>query len=319
MRRLPIVPASFFSIVLGTIGLGISWRVQRLWELPGGIGEGFIWLGIVVWAVLAALYVFKWVAAPGAAKAEIADPVQCCFVGLAGVATMLAGLGLLPYSEGIAALLYALGAIFTLGFGIWRTGLLWRGGRPEAATTPVLYLPLVAGSFVVSDGLSAFGYPDWGQLAFGAGFFTWLAIESVLLRRLYTEPLSEALRPTLGIQLAPPAVGALAYVNATSGAGDILVHAFIGYAVLQALLLARMMPWIARRFAPSLWAFSFGATALASASLVLASRGDAGAIAVVAVVGFVVANLLVVGLIVGTVALLVAGKLLPAPLGIAKP
>jgi tellurite resistance protein len=311
MRRIPVVPASFFSMVLGTIGLGTSWRAaQRLWDLPGVIGEGFISLGVVVWAVLVGLYVLKWVTAREAAKAEIADPVQCCFVGLAGVATMLAAMGLLPYIGGSAVLLFAMGALFTFAFGIWRTGLLWRGGRQDATITPVLYLPLVAGSFVFSAGLSSLGHPDWAQLAFGAGFFTWLAIESVLLQRLYTsEPLSDALRPMLGIQLAPRQWAP--YVNASSGAGDMLVHAFIGYAILQGVLLTRMLPWITRRFVPSLWGFSFGATALATASLILSARGDTGAISVVAAPAFAVANLLVIGLIIGTAVLLVSGRLLP--------
>ena len=83
-------------------------------------------------------------------------------------------------------------------------------------------LPLVAGCFVLANGLAQFGLPDWGQFAFGAGFFSWLAIESVLLHRLYTaEPLPEPLRPTLGIQLAPPAVGGLAYVTVSGTAGDL--------------------------------------------------------------------------------------------------
>ena len=208
----------------------------------------------------------------------------------------------------------------TAFFGIWRTGLLWRGGRQHGVTTPVLYLPFVAGSFVLSLGLSALGHNDWAQLAFGSGLFSWLAIESVLLQRFYTvEPMSEPLRPTLGIQLAPPAVGALAYANASGTSGDMLVHAFIGYAILQALLLARMLPWITRRFVPSLWGFSFGATALASVTAVLTTRGDNGAIATIAPLAFVVANVLVVGLLIGTAVLLFSGRLLPSRPAQAQP
>jgi tellurite resistance protein TehA-like permease len=47
---------------------------------------------------------------------------------------------------------------------------------------------------------------DWGQVIFGGGLFSWLAIESVLLGRMLTgSELAAALRPTLGIQLAPGA------------------------------------------------------------------------------------------------------------------
>jgi tellurite resistance protein len=111
----------------------------------------------------------------------------------------------MPYFRLTAALLTAFGAALTIGFALWRTGLLWRGERDHGATTPVLYLPLVAGAFVTAMAAGSLGYSDWAQLAFGAGLFSWFAIESVLLHRLYTgAALPLPLRPTLGIQLAPP-------------------------------------------------------------------------------------------------------------------
>ena len=148
----------------------------------------------------------------------------------------------------------------------------------------MLYLPTVAGAFVTAIAAGALGLPDWGQLAFGAGVFSWLAIESVLLHRLYTlDALPQALRPTLGIQLAPPAAGALAYLAVTDGPPGLPAHALLGYGLLQALVLLRLMPWVARQpFAPSYWAFSFGATALATDALRMVERGDKGAVALLA-------------------------------------
>ena len=61
------------------------------------------------------------------ARAEAEHAVQCCFLGLAGVTTMLIAQGMLPYSRPSAVLLFTLGASFTLAFGLWRTGRLWRG------------------------------------------------------------------------------------------------------------------------------------------------------------------------------------------------
>lgn len=314
MRPLPFVPVSFFSMVLGLIGLGNAWRAaHRVWDLPGEIGEAIIWLGLLVWAALAVLYAAKWMFARAAVKAELGDATP--FSGLAGVATMLAAVGLLPYAYGLAAVVFVAGAVFTFGYGVWRTGVMWQGGRPAASTNAALYLPLVAGSFVLAIGLSAFGLADWAQLAFGAGFFTWLAVESVLLQRLYTaEPMASAVRPTLGIQLAPPAVGAVAYLGAFgAGSETMLVHAFIGYALLQAVLLGRLLPWISKSFGPGLWSFSFGVTALATATIAIAGRGDSNAIGTLAPVAFVFANVVIAGMAVATIGLLARGRLLPQP------
>ena len=233
--------------------------------------------------------------------------MQCCFVGLIGVSTSLMSLAVLPYSGPAAQILFFAGAAATLGFALWRTGLVWRGERDPATTTPVLYLPLVAGAFVTASAAGALGYRDWGQLAFGAGLFSWLAIESVLLHRLYTGPaLPSALRPALGIQLAPPTVGAMAYLSVAGGAPDVVAHALLGYGLLQALLLVRMLPWIMEQpFAPSYWAFSFGATAFAAAPLLMVEAGGSGAIATLAPFLFLAANA-VVGLIMAGTLLLVA-------------
>src|SRR5258708_18256861 len=112
--------------------------------------------------------------------------MQGCFVGLVGMAAMVISIAVLPYSRLAAQAAFAIGASFTLAFAVWRTGILWRGGRDPGATTPVLYLPAVAGAFVTATAAAALGHRDWGQLAFGAGLFSLIAIESVVLHRLYT-------------------------------------------------------------------------------------------------------------------------------------
>jgi tellurite resistance protein len=310
--KVPVVPASFFGMVLGLCGLGSTWRAaHQVWQLPACAGEALFFLGTVVWAVLVVLYGLKWLVAREDALSEIAHPVQCCFVGLIGVATMLVAGGALPYSRTAAEVLFAAGAAFTLLFAIWRTGGLWLGEREHAATTPVLYLPTVAGSFVTATVAGALGYADWGQLAFGAGLFSWLAIESVLVHRFLTVTgLAAALRPTLGIQLAPAPVGAAAYLSVTQGPPDIFAHALVGYGLLQALVLVRLLPWIRQEpFAPSYWAFTFGGTALATVPLRLVAHGDAGAIAQLAPVLFVAANGLVGVVAIGTIWLALRGRL----------
>jgi tellurite resistance protein len=84
---------------------------------------------------LTILYIAKWSVARDDASAEVADPVQCCFVGLIGVATMLVAGGIQPYSPALAVILFTAGAAFAFGFAVWRTGGLWQGEREHAATT----------------------------------------------------------------------------------------------------------------------------------------------------------------------------------------
>jgi tellurite resistance protein len=309
------VPASYFGIVLGVIGLGNAWRVaHRIWQLPSAIGETLEWLGALIWLALALLYLAKWLFEKTRAIEELRHPVQCCFVGLLGVTTLLVAGAMAPYSHAMAFVLFTLGASYTIAFAAWRTGGLWQGGRDVTQTTAVLYLPTVAGSFVTATVASALGYPGWGQLAFGAAAFSWVAIESVLINRLFlADPMPPPIRPTLGIQLAPPAVGAVAFLAITAGTPNLFANVLIGYALLQGLILLRMMPWIGKQpFAASYWGFSFGVTALATAPLRMIERGDIGPAAMLAPWLFVFANVVIGVLTIGTLYLLLVGRLLPA-------
>lgn len=311
---LPIVPVSFFGMVLGLAGLGGSWRAAHaVWGVPAVIGEAIMLAGALVWVSVLGLYVLKWMVARPLAREELSHPVQSGFVGLAGVATLLISIGAAPYARDVAVGLLLAGAAFTIGFGIWRTGGLWRGERDLAAATPVMYLPLVAGCYVTGTACGVLGFKDWGQLAFGAGLFSWLAMESVLLNRFqHGAPLPPALRPTLGIQLAPPVVGAVTYLSVTAGGPDIFARALIGYGLLQLLLVVRLLPWILRQpISPAYWAFTFGLTALATSTLQLVGRGDTGALALLAPLLLAVATIVVAITATHSLWQLAKGRLLP--------
>jgi tellurite resistance protein len=317
MRKgMPVVPASFFGMVLGLAGLGGTWRAaHQVWQLPAVIGESIMLVATVVWAVLLLLYVMKWFVARDAALNEVAHPVQCCFIGLIGVATMLIAGAAAPYSRPLALFLFFVGALFTLVFAIWRTGGLWQGDRELSATTAVLYLPTVAGSFVAGTIAASLGFRDWGQYAFGVGVFSWVAVESILLNRMYNSPtMAGALRPTLGIQLAPPVVGAVTLISVVPDVPVVFAHMMIGYGILQFLVLLRLLPWIAKEpFSASYWAFTFGATAMATAPIRLLGQGDQGAATVLAPILFLCANVVVGAVAIGTVRRLMQGRLFGAP------
>ena len=308
------VPASFFGMPLGVIALGIAWQVATvIWGMPAAIGDALVVAGSALWAVLFVRYLAKWIWQRASAASEFEHPVQCCFVGLAGVVGSLASIGLAPLAPTLSVVLFVIGAAWTLLFALYRTGELWQGDRSPEATTPILYLPTVAGSLVTASAATAQGYAAWGQLAFGAGMFAWLAIESVLLHRLYTAPaMAPALRPSLGIQLAPPAVAAVAYLNVGGGTPDLVAHALVGYALLQALILLRMWPWIrAAGASPAWWGFSFGAAALPTAAMKLVAHGETGPAATLAPYLFAGGNLVIAALVVMTLWLARRGRLLP--------
>jgi tellurite resistance protein len=166
------VPASFFGMPLGLVALGLAWRSAAvIWTVPKLISEIFIWTGSALWAILFLIYLGKWLLRRADAEEELQHPIQCCFVGLAGVVGLLVSIGLSTEFRTLSVGVFCLGFAWTLAFAIYRTGRLWTGDRSPESTTPVLYLPTVAGMLVTASAATALGHRDWGQLAFGAGLF----------------------------------------------------------------------------------------------------------------------------------------------------
>ncbi|VVN43630.1 dicarboxylate transporter/tellurite-resistance protein TehA [Pseudomonas fluorescens] len=269
-RTLYVVPASAFGIVLGLAGLSKCWRsAQSYWPIYYWVDDLMYLLTSVVWAALIFGYFYKWVKRREIALAELAHPIQCCYIGLLPVSSMLIAVWLYEWCPQVGSRIIYVCACGQLAFSVTRFGGMLRGGRAANATTGVIYLPGVAGNFVSAIALSSIGAIDFGKLFFGAGFFTWMALESILLQRLLIgDALAPDLRPTMGIQLAPPVVGAVAYLAVTGGQVDLFLYSLMGYGIVQLLILARLGSWLAESgFKASLWAFSFGITSLALASL----------------------------------------------------
>ena len=264
------IPVSYFSIVLGLSALGLAWRYgAHAVALPAMVGETLLGLATVIWVIFIVAYGVKWLRFRHQAKEELQNLIQCCFISLIPITTMLIGLAVLPYEFSLSIGLITLGIIGQLVFAAYRTAGLWRGIHKAEATTPVMYLPTVATNFVSGTALGYLGYNEVGMLFFGAGVFSWLSLEPAILHRLRNlEPLAPAVRPAIGIQLAPAFVGCSTYLALNGGEIDLLVKLLIGYGVLQLLFLIRLLPWIFQNgFTVSFWAFSFGLASMANVGL----------------------------------------------------
>lgn len=319
----PVIPVTLFGMILGLGGLGNGWRTAaRIWDVPAGIGDALSMVAAAVWALLLLLYAGKWVWAREAAMAEARHPIQAFFVALVPISTMIASVALAPYLPLVAQGMAVAGVAGQVAFSAFGVGTAWQGGRAPETTTPVLYLPTVGGCFVSAMALGTFGRPDWGLLFFGAGLISWIVLEGVMIQRLLTQPaLPLALRATLGIHLAPPAVACMSYLSVTAGLPDRLAQMLFGYALLQSAIMTRLLPWLREQpFGAGYWAYTFGISALPLAALRFIERGDTGPVATLALPLFAAANLIIGAILLGTVVLLLKGKLIPGgPVPAAEP
>ena len=158
----------------------------------------------------------------------------------------------------------------------------------------------------------ALGFNDAGLVFLGAGIFSWLSLEPVILQRLRSHgELPAAMRTSLGIQLAPALVACSAWLSVNGAEADTFAKLLFGYGLLQLLFMLRLMPWYLRQpFNASFWSFSFGISALASTGLHLGHSQPNGFFHYLSIPLFIFTNLIIGLLLLRTFLLLLRGKLL---------
>ncbi|WP_312686311.1 dicarboxylate transporter/tellurite-resistance protein TehA [Kosakonia sp.] len=314
MKKSPLnLPAGYFGIVLGIIGLGFAWRfAATIWPVGVVPATTLILLAIVIWAVLMAAFLIRLLRHRHTLLEEITHPLKSSFVSLVPATSMLVAIGIVPWSYALALGLFLVSVCVQLTYAAWQTAGLWRGSHPKEATTPGLYLPTVANNFISAMACGALGFNDVGMLFLGAGIFSWLSLEPTILSRLRNlGEMPPAVRTSLGIQMAPAFVACSAWLSVNGGEIDVFAKLLFGYGLLQMLFMIRLIPWYsAQPFNPSFWSFSFGVASLASTAIKLGHGAPGGALYWMSFPLFIAANLVIALLMVKTALLLVQGKLI---------
>ena len=310
------LPVSFFGMAVGSLAWGHAWRAAAdIWAMPAWLPALAAALGLAVWLVVLLAYARKWLLQRVIARQEMEHPVMSAMAALGPVSSLLAAITIKPWWPELAWGLFVLAVAVQLALGLWWVGRLWQGGRPPESVNASIYLPGVAQNLVAATAAASFGHAALAALFFGAGVFSWLALDSLVLQRAALQaPLPPAQRPLQGIQFAPPVVGGLSYLALTSGPPDLLAQMLLGYGLYQGLVAARMLRWTGQGgFAPTYWAFSFGVMALATMALRFAQRAPGEALwQVLAPILFALANLVMVLLAWRTLGLARQGRLLGA-------
>ncbi|WP_333849499.1 dicarboxylate transporter/tellurite-resistance protein TehA [Leclercia sp.] len=312
-ERVLNLPAGYYGMVLGTIGMGFAWRyASTLWPVTRWPGEILVMLAMAIWLLLTLAFITRAIRFPRSVLAEMRHPVMSSFVSLFPATTMLVAIGFVPWYRPLALVLFTVGAVVQLSYAAWQSAGLWRGKHPEEATTPGLYLPTVANNFISAMACGALGFHDAGLVFLGAGVFSWLSLEPVILQRLRSAgELPAAMRTSLGIQLAPALVACSAWLSVNGGEADTFAKMLFGYGLLQLLFTLRLMPWyLSQPFNASFWSFSFGVSALATTGLHLGQSSPSGFFHAIAIPLFIFTNAIIALLLVRTFVLLMQGKLL---------
>lgn len=306
-------PVGLFAIPVGLLALGGAWRRAQVfgWSGTPSVGDVLAWTALLLLAVLLLLYLAKALIHPQAIANEFTHPLAGSLMALIPLSFLLCIVYFgQPGHDG-----WLLFAILTLVFqgvvAIRIVSIITIAALPVVAITPALYVPPVAGGFVGAMALNTLGYPGWAALLFGMGLASWALLEVRVLNRLFEGAMPEALRPTIGLELAPPTVATLAACSLWPLLpGEVLIVGLGLAAGPIVAVLARYKWWGHVPFSIGFWSFSFPMAALASGVIEVVRRG--GWPPMVGGIALGLASLVLAFLSVRTALLLVRGKLIPA-------
>lgn len=309
------VPANFYLIPFGLVGLARVWRLAGdLYGLPASIGATFFLVAAVVFLVLLASFVAKLVLAPGTIAAELKHPVLGPFYSLLPISGMLLAVGLQPYASLAALVLFWIFFLATTLLGGWLTGQWIVTELDIDKFHPGYFLPTVAGGLLGGECAAHFGMIGLGWMSFGVGMICWVMIGSIILNRLFFRPmLPAALIPTLAIEIAPPVVASNTYFILTGGRVDLFAYILAGYAVLMVLVQLRLVPvYLKLAFTPGFWGFAFSYAAAAGFALSWIGITHPLAATLLGFAVLVAITLFIGGIAARTLVALGQGKLLPS-------
>lgn len=292
-----------FGIAVGILAYANLWSlIASTFDSGHLFAKGIAAIGILVWLCLIVAFTQRWNATISTLRIERGHPVALHLAALIPLSALLAALTAKQHIGELADTFLMCTLVLQLVIGQSILGKFWRGGRSAEQLTAVVYLPAVSLNFVSATACAALGWNELAYLFFGAGIFSWLAIESmVLTRATQSSSIPSAERPLLGVQMAPPAVAGVSYLHIIGGYPDPFAYLLLGYALYQAALAIQLLPWVTKQpFTPAYWSYSFGSVSLSALCLKMWIQTATPLMAALAVVTTVLTSVLMLVLVVKT-------------------
>lgn len=305
-------PITFFAVVMGLSGLVLALRATNHalgLSLPTDIA-GLIVVG-AIFALIALVYVIKWLRYPDAVLAEWGHPVRMAFFPAITISLLLLSAIALPVHMGLARVLWLLGAAGQFGLTLAVVSG-WIGTRTfqTPVLSPAWFIPAVGNVVVPLAGVSL-GHAELSWYFFSVGMVFWIVLLVLVFNRLiFHDPLPARLQPTLVILIAPPAIGFMAWLHLT-GEVDAFARILLNAAWFFTALVAVQLPRILRLpFAMSFWALSFPIAAVTISTLTYATEVQSVALLDLGAALLLVLAVVIVGLVVRTIKGLLNGEIL---------
>lgn len=265
---------NLFAIPLGILALAVCWSKLAIfahanYHYATILANSLKQIGLAGLVILLSLFLLKLLCFPRQVWQAYLHPGLGASFALIPVSCLLALSLLIAQFPDQRQLWHGI-TLFALamqGLIAWRVvSLLSTGQLHSESVSPVLYLPIVPGGFMGAIVLDQLALPGFAMLLFGMGIGGWALLEIRILHRLFAGPLAADVRPSIGLEIAPAAVGTLAALHLwPQMSGEIIM---IGVGVSSGpifAILTRWRWWSELPFSLGFWSFSFPLAAVTTA------------------------------------------------------
>ncbi len=258
------LPLPLLAAPMGVGGVGLAWRQAGIsLGAPVAIGEALLALAAMVWLAVVGLQALRALRHTDAFLAELRHPVRVAFTAAPTIGLLILSAAAWPHAPALGGAIWGVAAALHLLVAMLILRRIVAGRGETAMLAPPLLIPFVGNILAPAFG-AGMGFVDAAWMMFGVGLVLWLAVLPLLLHRLIAgPPIPAPLKPTLVILVAPPAVGALALIGLTGGAGGPSL-ALTGVALLFAAVLLSLAAELVRiPFSLAWWGTTFPSAAFA--------------------------------------------------------
>jgi tellurite resistance protein len=257
--RLQYFPISYFSIVMGLVGLTLSiQKAEGILQVGSVISTGFLIVSSVIFFLIAIMYTAKLIKYPNAVKEEFNNPVRLSFFPTVTISVLLLSTASLELTPQLSFYLWAVGATAHLvATMIILSQWIWQTTFEIHHFSPAWFIPIV-GNILVPIAGTAHGYSGVSWFFFSIGIVFWILMFTIFLYRIvFHKSLPEKLLPTFFILIAPPSLAFISYVKLTGGV-DQFGLVLYNFALFLVLFLAFQIRVFSKaKFYLSAWAYSF--------------------------------------------------------------
>lgn len=275
--RLQHLPVTLFATVMGMAGLTLALHMAEA-ELGWGhiASKAALWVTIADFVLISALFLLKAARFPGAIAEEWNHPVKMAFFPAISISLLLIATAMRVDMPSVARLVWIVGAIGQAGLTLAVISG-WIGHKPflPVHISPAWFIPAVGNVVAPLAGIQL-GFEELSWLFFSTGMLFWIVLLTLVMNRLiFHDPLPGRLLPTLGILIAPPAIGFLAWLQLNGGQLDAFARVLFYAAItFTAIVTVQAAGFAKLPFALSFWALSFPAASLTVATFRYGSLAD---------------------------------------------